>query len=99
MVQIFPYKDAVFDARQSHCRVNMIAAIERALAECEGLDASKVQVTILGRFVVLDGQVEEQCVADRAVAVASEIAGTGYVCNRLLVRWAGLTRGEGWHRH
>lgn len=99
MIQIFPYKDAIFDARQAHCRVNMIAAIERALAASEGLDASKITVTILGRFVVLDGQVEEPCDAERAIAVAAKIAGEQYVRNRLLVHWAGPSPGEGWHRH
>lgn len=99
MVQIFPPLDPALETKMAHCDLSLAATIERALADCSDLDATNVSVTILGRFVVLEGKVEDPCDADRVVAIAEDVAGKPYVRNRLLVRWSGRLPGEGWHRY
>lgn len=99
MILILPSSHPEVDARQPHCSASLAAAIRSALAFAEDIDATDISVTVLGSYVVLEGHVEEPCDLDRVICIAEAIAGKSFVKNRMLVRWAGHSPGDGWHRH
>ncbi|MDI7865340.1 BON domain-containing protein [Rhizobiaceae bacterium n13] len=84
MVQIIP-PPGILDTQQTHEQVSLIQAIQSALAYGCGLNSSRIEVTALGKFIVLDGVVETFQDAEKAMAIAVSIAGSEYVKDRLLV--------------
>ena len=60
------------------------ASVESALHAVRDLDADDITVTAHGPYVVLEGTVHRKGDDDRAVEIAEEVVGKGYVRNRLL---------------
>lgn len=98
MVLIVPTNHPEVEAHMTRCRTELVASVKRALAKAD-LNDREITVTVLGRHIVLEGTIDEPYEADRAVEIAEKFAGKTFVCNRMLVRWAGHSPGEGWHRH
>ncbi|MDI7863467.1 BON domain-containing protein [Rhizobiaceae bacterium n13] len=90
MVMVFTTSHTNVDDKQAHCRWSLQAAVKNALEDAEGLDASGIEVRVLGKFVILDGHVGSRAEAHRAAELAEDLAGNACVLNRILVRWQGL---------
>ncbi|MDI7863981.1 BON domain-containing protein [Rhizobiaceae bacterium n13] len=98
MVLIVPPDHPEIEAHLTRCRTELVAAVKRALKKAD-LNDRGITVNVLGKYIVLEGTIDEPYEAQMAVEIAEKFAGTSFVCNRMLVRWAGPTPGEGWHRH
>lgn len=61
-------------------------SVESALHAAVDLDAADIIVSILGPYVILEGFVRRWGDSERALTVAEEIVGRGYVHCRMLVR-------------
>ncbi|MDI7864988.1 BON domain-containing protein [Rhizobiaceae bacterium n13] len=90
MVMVFTTSHADVDLKQAHCRWRLQSAVKNALEDAKWLDASDIEVRVLGNFVVLDGYVDSRADVVRAAELAEKLAGKGRVLNRILVRWHGL---------
>ncbi len=62
------------------------ASVESALHAAHDLNVDEITVTVLGSFVVLEGFVHRKGDDDRAVEIAEDVLGKGYVKSRLLQR-------------
>jgi osmotically-inducible protein OsmY len=62
------------------------ASVESALHAVADLDASEIIVSTLGSYVILEGFVRRQGDSERALAIAEDIVGSGYVHCRMLQR-------------
>jgi osmotically-inducible protein OsmY len=60
------------------------ASVQSALHAAQDLNVDEITVTIAGPYVVLEGIVHQKGDDDRAVAIAEEVVGKGYVRSRLL---------------
>ncbi len=67
-------------------RESMEAAVTQALASAYDVDASQIDVTTLGSYVILSGIVRSPFERLRAEEIAGDIAGEDYVRSRLLHR-------------
>lgn len=63
----------------THTKGGLEQRILCLLASEKHVDAADLDVTLLGRVVIVDGYVENQSEADRVLRIASRIAGKGYV--------------------
>lgn len=90
MVMVFTTNHTNVDFKQAHCRWSLQAAVKNALEGARDINASGIEVRVLGKFVILDGHVGSRAEAHRAAELAEELAGNTCVLNRILVRWQGL---------
>jgi osmotically-inducible protein OsmY len=74
-----PEKDR---AGLTHRHAATVAAIASALASADDIDGSRLQVAVTGGVVLLEGTVRSQREIDRAMEIATAIAG-GMVRNRI----------------
>lgn len=71
---------------KGHNAAAMRASVESALHAAADLDAAEIIVSIIGPSVILEGFVGQWGDSERALAIAEDIIGSGYVHCRLLVR-------------
>ncbi|MBB3389004.1 osmotically-inducible protein OsmY [Rhizobium sp. BK275] len=71
---------------KDHNAVALRASVESALHAAADLDATDIIVISVGSSVILEGFVRQWGDSVRALAIAEEIVGSGYVHCRLLVR-------------
>jgi osmotically-inducible protein OsmY len=64
----------------------MRASVESALHAAADLDAAEIVVSTLGSYVILEGFVRRKGDSERALAIAEDIVGSGYVHCRMLLR-------------
>ena len=64
----------------------MRASVESALHAAGDFDAAEIIVSTIGPTVILEGFVSQWGDSERALAIAEDIVGSGYVHCRLLVR-------------
>jgi osmotically-inducible protein OsmY len=69
-----------------HNTAAMRASVESALHAAADLDATEIIVSTIGPTVILEGFVSQWGDSERALAIAEDIVGSGYVHCRLLVR-------------
>ena len=71
---------------QGHSLASTRASVESALSAAYDVDSSEIVVSILGLYVVLEGFVRQKGHVERAVEIAEDVVGKGYVRSRLLRR-------------
>lgn len=70
---------------QGHNAAATRASVESALHAAADLDAAEIVVSTLGSYVILEGFVRRKGDSERALAIAEDIVGSGYVhCSMLL---------------
>ncbi len=62
------------------------ASVESALNAAYDIDTKEIVVGILGSYVILEGFVRQKGDVDRAVEIAEDVVGKGYVRSRMLRR-------------
>jgi osmotically-inducible protein OsmY len=62
------------------------ASVESALRSACDIDADEIVVEMLGAYVILEGFVRQRGDVERAVEIAEDVVGTGYVRSRMLRR-------------
>ena len=71
---------------KGHNTAAMRTSVESALHAAADLDATEIIVSTIGPSIVLEGFVRQWGDSERALAIAEDIVGSGYVHCRLLVR-------------
>jgi osmotically-inducible protein OsmY len=71
---------------EGHSNSATKASVESALSAARDLNVDEITVTVLGPYVVLEGVVQRKGDDDRAVEIAEDVVGKGYVKSRLLRR-------------
>ncbi|WEA62560.1 MULTISPECIES: BON domain-containing protein [Rhizobium] len=81
----FPaFTDHEEPGRQGHSDAATRASVESALHATGDIEAGEITVSISGAYVVLEGFVHRRGDVERAVEIAENIVGRGYVHSRLL---------------
>ena len=73
-------------ALQGHGGAATRASVESALHAASDIDAAEIIVTMLGPYVILEGFVRGKGDVERAIEIAENVVGHGYVRSRLLRR-------------
>ncbi len=71
---------------QGHSLASTRASVESALSAAYDVDSSEIVVSVLGPYVVLEGFVRQNGHVERAVEIAEDVVGKGYVRSRMLRR-------------
>lgn len=71
---------------KGHNTAAIRASVESALHAEVDLDATEIIVSIVGPYIILEGFVRQWSDSERALAIAEDIVGSGYVHCRMLVR-------------
>jgi len=71
---------------QGHNVASTRASVESALSAADDIDSGEIVVSILGPYVVLEGFVRQKGHVERAVEIAEDVVGKGYVRSRMLRR-------------
>jgi osmotically-inducible protein OsmY len=75
-----------FQTSEGHEDSSTRASVESALSAAHDLNAEEIVVVILGSYVILEGFVRRKGDAERAVEIAEDVVGKGYVRSRILRR-------------
>ncbi len=87
MVLLFQTTEGHGDAcGKGHSLASARASVESALSAAHDVDFSEIIVSTLGPYVVLEGFVRQKGHVERAVEIAEDVVGRGYVQSRLLRR-------------
>ncbi|MEZ2131479.1 MULTISPECIES: hypothetical protein [unclassified Sinorhizobium] len=62
-------------------------SVETALASAYDIDTSEMRISTLGPYVILEGFVRQEADLCRAIEIAEDVVGKGYVRSRVLRRY------------
>ncbi|MBW9112101.1 hypothetical protein JNB88_00365 [Rhizobium cauense] len=71
---------------QGHSLASTRAAVESALRVASDVDTGEIVVSILGQYVILEGFIRQDGHVERAIEIAEDVVGKGYVRSRMLRR-------------